>query len=86
MDAITVWTSFRDTPGTMGLFVLVPLALAVGQVLNAALFGLPVWAAAAFALAMVAYAVVFTRLHQARLRVLSLQDSIAAHDRRSYES
>lgn len=80
-DAVTIRSSFRQSPARMGLFVLGPVLLAAAQLLNAALTGLPLWAAGGFAAVMVSYAVLFARLHVSQLRLEALERPAAARDR-----
>lgn len=80
-DAVTLRSSFRQSPARMGMFVVGPLLLAVAQLVNAAITGLPLWAAGAFALVMVAYAAMFARLHVCQLRLAALEGSAPGRSR-----
>lgn len=72
-DDVTPRSAFRRSPVRMSLYVCVPLLLAVLQLANSLLTDLPVWVAAAFAVLMVSYAVMFTRYHVAQLRLEELE-------------
>lgn len=75
MDSVDVsaWTALRRSPVHAALFVAVPILLATAQIANALLNGFPLWAAATFAVVMVAYAAMALRLHCSRLRVRILE-------------
>lgn len=77
---ITIRRSFRSAPTRMALFVVGPLLLAIAQLVNAAVTGLPLWAAGAFATAMVTYAVLFARLHASQLKLERLEATAAPDD------
>ncbi|MFU8869166.1 hypothetical protein [Natronococcus sp.] len=59
---------FRTEPATSALLSVGPLALAVGQLANGYLNGLPPAVTLSFAVVMVAFAVVATDHHAARYR------------------
>lgn len=80
MDAhdLSLWDAARRSPTRTAVFVALPLLLATLQLGNALLNGLPLWAAGAFAVAMVCYSAMFLRLHHSRLRVRLLERGTAA--------
>lgn len=58
----------RTFPLRTGLFTVGPVAVGVAQLLNVALHGTAVWAAAAAAAVMCAFSVLVTSYHLARFR------------------
>lgn len=80
-DAVTFRSSFRQSPARMAMFVFGPILLGIAQLLNVVLTGLPLWAGVAFALVMVAYAVMFARLHVSQLRLEALEQPAVGRDR-----
>lgn len=77
-EDVTLWNAVRRSPARTGVFVGVPILLAVGQLLNALLTGFPVWAAVAFAAVMVGYAAMYVRLHHSRVRLHVLEHGATA--------
>lgn len=67
---------FRTAPVKSFLLAVGPLALALGQLANAAFTDLSPILAVGFAAVMVAFAVVATRHHAAELRLERLEGSI----------
>lgn len=76
-EDVTLWTAVRRSPVRTGVFVGLPLLLAVGQLLNALVTGFPLWVAVAFAAVMVAYAAMYVRLHHSRVRLHVLEHGAA---------
>ncbi len=79
-DAPTLADLFRTSPIRMALLSVTPVALAVGQLVNGLLTGLPLWVATAFALTMVASAVALTDHHRAELRLERLERELRSPD------
>lgn len=79
-ENVTLAASLRHSPVRTGLVAVVPVVLAVVQLLNGIFTELPFVIGAAFAITMIAAAVVFTRHHLAQLQVELLESRIhAAH-------
>lgn len=74
---VTLRASFRRSPVQMGFFAVGPLVLAVAQLLNSLVTGLPLYVSVPFALLMLAYAVLYTRYHLAHLRLRSLDPYVS---------
>lgn len=72
-EDVTLATSLRHTPVRTGLVAVIPVVLAVVQLLNGLFTELPIVVGVAFATAMVTAAVVFTRHHLAQLRLEVLE-------------
>lgn len=72
---VTLAVAFRRSPVRMSVFALGPVLLAVAQLLNSVVAGLPIWIAAGFAALMLPYAILYARYHVAQLRLQSLESS-----------
>ncbi|GAB3680044.1 hypothetical protein GCM10028857_02210 [Salinarchaeum chitinilyticum] len=72
-EDVTLAASLRHTPVRTGLVAVVPVVLAIVQLLNGLFTELPIVVGVAFAAAMVTAAVVFTRHHLAQLRLEVLE-------------
>lgn len=71
MTGTTRWTVldlFRLAPAETFIFTVVPLVLALGQLTNSALTGVPFYVSIPFALVMVGYAGIHTFYRLARVR------------------
>ena len=66
----------RDAPMRTLVFTVVPIGLAVAQLLNGFFTDLPMWAAGAFAVVMLASAVSLAQHHRAELRLERLEREI----------
>jgi hypothetical protein len=77
-EDVTLAASLRHSPVRTGLVAVVPVVLAVVQLLNGIFTELPLVVGAAFAVTMTAAAVVFTRHHLAQLQVEVLESRIHA--------
>ncbi|ARS90494.1 hypothetical protein [Natrarchaeobaculum aegyptiacum] len=71
---------FRTAPAKSFLLTVGPLALALGQLANAALTDFSPILAVGFAAVMVAFAVVATRHHAAEVRLERLEGSLSWDD------
>lgn len=80
-DEITLQSTFRRSPTRMAMFVVGPLLLAAGQLLNVAFNGFPLWAALAFTAAMAVYSAMYARLHRSQLRLRALERATAGTER-----
>ena len=76
-DEVTLVSAVRLTPVRMAVFAIGPILLAVAQLLNSVLAGLPAAISLTFAAVMLCYAALYTRYHLAQLRLRSLDPSTA---------
>lgn len=72
-EDVTLAASLRHAPVRTGLVAVVPVVLAVVQLLNGIFTELPILVGLTFAATMVTAAVVFTRHHLAQLRLEVLE-------------
>lgn len=78
-DDVTYRSLLVDSPAQTGLFVLGPILIACVQLLNSYVHDLPWLASVPFSVAMVAYAVLYTRHRLANRRRRELEsDALAA--------
>jgi len=75
-EDVTLFASLRKTPIRTGLVAVVPVVLAVVQLLNGLFTELPILVGVAFAAAMITASVIFTRHHLAQLRVEMLESAV----------
>lgn len=74
-DDVTLLGSLRRDPVRMGLCAVGPLVLAVFQLVNSAVTGMPYAVSVSFAVLMVTSATLFTRHNLARRRVHALEST-----------
>lgn len=77
-EDVTLSASLRQTPIRTGLVAVVPIVLAIVQILNGLFTELPIIVGVTFAAAMITSSVIFTRHHLAQLRVEVLESSVHA--------
>lgn len=77
-EEVTLTGMVRETPVRSCLYTLVPVALAVAQLLNSYFHGLPWLASVPFAVVLIGYACLSTQYNLTQLRRRKLE--VAAYD------
>lgn len=75
-DGPTVADLFREAPTRTLICTVLPVAIAVAQLLNGFYTGLPLWVAVGFAAAVLASTASLVRHHRAELRLERLESEL----------